>query len=152
MKIGFGCDHAAFGMKKDLMRYLQEKGYECVDFGGFDETKRVNYPEPALAVAEAVVAGKVDKGILICGTGIGMSLAANKVPGIRAAHVTDSYSAAMASEHNNAQIITLGARITGPEIAYTIVDAFLTTPFGGGRHAERIAMIDEIEKKYLKVD
>lgn len=148
MKIGFGCDHAALDLKALLMAHLEEKGHECTDYGAFDPNSPVNYAVPALAVAEAVMRGEVDKGVLICGTGIGISLAANKVPGIRAAVCTEPCSARLATEHNNANIIALGARIVGPELAKSIVDAFFEAEFQGGRHIPRIQMITDIEEKY----
>ena len=148
MKVAFGCDHAAIDLKNELLKYLTEKGYECIDFGEQDPNVKVNYPEPGLKVAEAIMRGEADKGVLICGTGIGISLAANKVPGIRAAVCSEPYSAKMTVEHNNANIIAMGARVVGTELAKMIVDAFVGASFEGGRHAERVAMISDIEKKY----
>lgn len=148
MKVAFGCDHAAIDLKNELLKYLTEKGYECIDFGAQDPNVKVNYPEPGLKVAEAIMRGEADKGVLICGTGIGISLAANKVPGIRAAVCSEPYSAKMTVEHNNANIIAMGARVVGTELAKMIVDAFFSASFEGGRHAERVAMISDIEKKY----
>lgn len=151
MKIGFGCDHTAIELKKELMEHIKEKyGYECVDFGATDPTAKVDYPVPGLAVAEAIVAGEVDKGVLICGTGIGISLAANKVPGIRAAVCSEPYSAKLTVQHNNANIIAMGARVVGNELAKMIVDAFFDAEFEGGRHERRINLITDIEKKYSK--
>lgn len=148
MKVAFGCDHAAIDLKNELLKYLTEKGYECIDFGAQDPNVKVNYPEPGLKVAEAIMRGEADKGVLICGTGTGNSLAANKVPGIRAAVCSEPYSAKMTVEHNNANIIAMGARVVGTELAKMIVDAFFGASFEGGRHAERVAMISDIEKKY----
>lgn len=150
MKVGFGCDHTAIDLKKEIMAYMTEKGYECVDYGAFDATKRVDYPDQGQKVAEAIVAGEVEKGVLICGTGIGISLAANKVPGIRAAVCSEPYSAMMTAKHNATQIIAFGARVVGNEMAKMIVDAFFNTEFEGGRHAERVAKITAIEEKYNK--
>ena len=127
---------------------MKEKGYECVDFGAYDPNVKVNYPEPGLKVAEAIMRGEVEKGVLICGTGIGISLAANKVPGIRAAVCSEPYSAKLTVEHNNANIIAMGARVVGPELAKMIVDEFFAAKFEGGRHAMRVQMISDIEKKY----
>ncbi len=152
MKIGFGCDHTAIDLKKEIMAHMEEKGYECVDYGAYEVTKRVDYPDQGLKVAEAIKAGEVEKGVLICGTGIGISLAANKVPGIRAAVCSEPYSATMAAKHNNAQIIAFGARVVGNELAKMIVDAFFDTKFEGGRHAERVQKICDIETKYSKAD
>ena len=144
MKVGFGCDHTAIELKKILMDHLKEKGYECVDYGAYDPNVKVNYPEPGLKVAEAIMRGEVEKGVLLCG----ISLAANKVPGIRAAVCSEPYSAKLTVEHNNANIIAMGARVVGPELAKMIVDEFFGATFQGGRHAERVAMISDIEKKY----
>ena len=150
MKIGFGCDHAAVEMKNVLKEHLAAQGHECVDFGTDSSENRVDYPEKALAVAEAVKAGEIDKGVLCCGTGIGMALAANKVPGIRASVCSEPYSAKLTVQHNNANIITIGARVVGTELAKMIVDAFFTAEFEGGRHAKRVDMITAIEEKYSK--
>ena len=152
MKIGFGCDHAAVEMKNTLMEHLTEAGHECVDFGTDSSEHRVDYPEKALAVAEAIKAGEIDKGVLCCGTGIGMCLAANKVPGIRASVCREPYSAQLTVQHNNANIITIGARVIGPELAKMTVDAFFNAEFEGGRHANRVNMITAIEEKYSKAD
>lgn len=133
-------------MKEQLLRYLEENGYEAKDCGTFSG-ESVDYPDIAAQVAEAVVAGEADCGILVCGTGIGVSIAANKVHGIRAAHCTDPYSARMAREHNNANIITLGGRITGVELACEIVRAYLEAEFQGGRHQRRIDKIMALETK-----
>ena len=138
MKVGFGCDHVAIELKNILKEHLEEKGYECVDYGAYDPNVKVNYPEP----------GEVEKGVLICGTGIGISLAANKVPGIRAAVCSEPYSAKLTVEHNNANIIAMGARVVGPELAKMIVDEFFGAKFEGGRHAVRVQMISDIEEKY----
>lgn len=151
MKVGFGCDHSAIDLKKEMMAYLTEKGYECVDYGAYDAKVRIDYPDQALKVAEAIKAGEVEKGVLICGTGIGMSLAANKVPGIRAAVCSEPYSAMMTAKHNATQIIAFGARVVGNELAKMILDAFFDTEFeGGGRHEERVKKICDIEAKYNK--
>ena len=149
MKIAVGCDHGGFSLKQVIIEHLKNKNIQFKDFGTFD-TSSVDYPDYGLAVAEAVASGEYDKGILICGTGIGISIAANKVPGIRAAHCTDTFSANAAGEHNNANIIALGERITGPGLAIDIVDAYLNSRFQGGRHEGRINKISEIEKKYNK--
>ncbi len=150
MRIGFGCDHAAVEMKNILMDHLAGKGHECVDFGTDSSEHRADYPEKALAVAEAVKTGEIDKGVLCCGTGIGMMLAANKVPGIRAAVCGEPYSAELTVRHNNSNIITIGARVIGPELAKMVVDAFFEAEFEGGRHQERLDMITAIEEKYSK--
>ena len=147
MKVGFGCDHTAIELKKILMDHLTEKGYECVDYGAYDPNVKVNYPEPGLKVAEAIMRGEVEKGVLLCGTGIGISLAANKVPGIRAAVCSEPYSAKLTVEHNNANIIAMGARVVGTELAKMIVETWLDTEFEGGRHQRRVNMLMEIEER-----
>ena len=152
MKVGFGCDHTGFEMKAQLMEYVAAKGYECVDYNTAEEVERgkVDYPVPGRRVAEAIAKGEVEKGVLVCGTGIGISLAANKVPGIRAAVCSEPVSAGLATKHNNAQIISMGARIVGMEMAKAIVDAFFDNTFEGGRHAGRVEMIMDVEKDYQK--
>ncbi len=146
MKIAIGCDHGGVNLKAYIKNYLIENGYEVEDFGT-EEGVPADYPDIAETVAKAVRGGGFDRGILICGTGIGMSIAANKVSGIRAAHVTDCYSARMARQHNNAHIICLGERITGCDLGLEIVKAYLGEEFAGGRHARRVGKIDEIEKR-----
>ena len=149
MKIGFGCDHAAVELKDALLAHLKERGFQCVDYG-IQAGERVDYPVKGREVAEAVVRGDVDKGVLICGTGIGISLAANKVPGIRAAVCSEPYSARLSVQHNNANIIAMGARVVGPELAKMIVDEFFAAEFQGGRHAARVELLSEIERDYCK--
>ena len=151
MKVGFGSDHAGIELKLTLMEFLKEKGYECVDYGNYDPNDRGDdYPVPGRKVAEAIRNGEVEKGVLICGTGIGISLAANKVPGIRAAVCSEPYSAKMAAAHNNCQIIAMGARVVGREEAKMIVETFFGQEFLGGRHQKRVDMISQIEKDYGK--
>ena len=145
MKIGFGNDHTGTGLKHELTVYLRGKGHEIIDFGADGESK-VDYPIPAKAVAEAVLKGEVDKGLLICGTGIGISIAANKIKGIRAALCAQSYSARMARKHNDANILCLGARVTGAELAKDIADAFFGEEFEGGRHKARLDIISSYEE------
>ncbi len=152
MKIGFGSDHVAIELKNILMEHLKEQGHECVDYGAYDPNVKANYPEYGLAVAEAIKRGEVEKGVLICGTGIGISLAANKVPGIRAAVCSEPYSARLTVQHNNANIIAMGARVVGSELAKMIVDEFFSAQFEGGRHAMRVDMITDIERKYGYAD
>ena len=149
MKVGFGCDHTAIDLKKELMEYMTEKGYECVDYGAYDASVRVDYPDQGQKVAEAFIAGEVEKGVLICGTGIGISLAANKVPGIRAAVCSEPYSAMMTAKHNASQIIAFGARVVGNEMAKMILDSFFNTPFEGGRHAERVQRLSRSRKNII---
>lgn len=150
MKIAIGCDHAALKLKNDIVEKLRKEGYEVEDFG-IHEQKSVDYPDYALPVAEAVASGRADKGILICGTGIGMSIAANKVKGIRCALCSDTFSAHATREHNDANILAFGERVVGEGLAMDIVDTFLKTPFSGDdRHVKRIAKISAIEDKYFK--
>ena len=146
MKIAIGNDHVAVEMKKHITAYLEAKGYIIRNYGT-DSTERTDYPVYGRAVAEAVASGECDLGILICGTGIGISLAANKVNGIRAAVCSEPYSAALTRRHNDANIIAFGARVVGIAMAECIVDAFLTSEFEGGRHADRVAMITAIEQE-----
>ena len=151
MKVGFGSDHAGIELKLQLMEYLKEKGYECTDYGNYDPNERGDdYPVPGRLVAEAVMRGEVEKGVLVCGTGLGISLAANKVPGIRAAVCSEPYTAQMAVRHNNCQILSMGARVVGRDLAKMIVDSFFGAEFEGGRHAVRVDMISQIEKDYGK--
>ena len=135
--IAIGADHGGVNLKETVKKFLEQKGLEYKDFGT-NSTDSCDYPDYAKAVCDAVVSGEYDKGILICGTGIGMSIAANKVKGIRAAHVTDTYSAAKTREHNNANVICLGERITGCDLALEIVNAYLNAEFQGGRHQTRV--------------
>ncbi|MBC7342677.1 MAG: ribose 5-phosphate isomerase B [Clostridia bacterium] len=146
--IGIGCDHAGFQLKKMIMARLRDNGIAYEDLGTASEDS-VDYPDYALRVAEGVMAGRYDRGILICGTGIGVAIAANKVPGIRAANCHDPLSAKLSRQHNDANILTLGGRIIGPELAWEIVQVWLATPFAGGRHQGRIDKITAIEEKYV---
>ena len=143
MKIAIGCDHGGFPLKKEIIKFLDEAGYEYEDFGTYSEAS-CDYPEYAKKVAHAVADGQCEKGILICGTGIGVSITANKVKGIRAALVHDCFSAKATREHNNANIITMGARVIGPGLATEIVKIFLETPFSNDeRHIRRINQIED---------
>ena len=146
MKIGIGNDHTAFDLKNIIKAHLEEQGYEVVDYGAYS-SERCNYPEFGEKVARAIVAGEVELGVLICGTGVGISLAANKVKGIRAAVCSEPYTAQLVRRHNNAQIIAFGARVVGDEMAKMIVDEFLNAKFEGGRHQTRVDMIMAIEEK-----
>jgi len=148
MKIAIGTDHQGFKLKVALKEKLQELNHEVSDFGCFSEHS-CDYPDYAVQVAEAVARGDYDKGILICRTGIGMSITANKVPGVLAALVCDEEMARLASEHNNANIICLSSSVNQNRIM-DIVTSWLDTPFGGERHLLRIEKIKEIERKYLK--
>lgn len=144
-RIAIGCDHGGTDLKNIVISYLEKKGYTIVNFGT-DSTESVDYPDYAVPVCEAVKSGECDCGILICGTGIGMSIAANKIKGIRAAHCTDTFSARFTRLHNDANVLCMGARITGPGLALDIVDLFLETGFEGGRHSNRLEKIAQIEK------
>ena len=149
MKIAIGCDHGAFRLKNEIIEFLNSENYEVKDFGTYSE-ESCDYPDIALPVAEAVVNKEYDFGILVCGTGIGIGIAANKVPGVRAARCSDTFSAHATREHNNANILTMGQRVVGTGLALDIVKTFLNTEFEGERHQKRIDKISEIEKKYSK--
>ena len=142
--IAIGSDHGGFELKNHVVKYLEDKGYEVKDYGVYSEDS-VDYPDCAKPVCEAVLDGTAEKGILFCGTGIGISIAANKFKGIRAALCGDVYSAAMAKQHNDANVICLGGRVIGRELAFMIVDAWLENEHLGGRHSDRIKKIHAIE-------
>lgn len=146
MRIGIGNDHSAVEMKQEVMKFLQDLGYEVVNYGT-DSTISCNYPVYGEKVARAVVAKEVDLGILICGTGVGISLAANKVKGIRAVVCSEPYSARLSRQHNNTNILAFGARVIGIELAKMIIEEWLNAEFEGGRHQERVNMIMDIENK-----
>ena len=143
-KIAIACDHGGYELKKDIIKHLTARGFEIVDFG-CDSTQSVDYPDYALPASQAVANGECDLGILICGTGIGMSLCANKVKGIRAACCSDTFSAGMTRMHNNSNILCFGARVVGLGLATDMVDLFLDTEFEGERHNQRIAKMMAIE-------
>ena len=149
MRIAIGCDHGGFILKAAVVDKLKELGHEVVDFGTNSDAS-VDYPIYGEAVANAVASKDCDLGVLLCGTGIGISIAANKVKGIRAAVVTDEFMAEMTRRHNNANIIAMGARVVGTELGKMIVDAFFGASFEGGRHERRVNMLTDIEKKYSK--
>lgn len=149
MKVAIGFDHAGIKRKKLVTDYLSKNGIEYKDFGTYTEDS-CNYAEYGAKVAEAVSSGEFDKGVLVCGTGIGMSIVANKVPKIRCAHCTDVFSATATRQHNDANILAMGERITDEKTMLEILNAFFTTEFEGGRHIARIAKITETENKYLK--
>ncbi|MBQ7712871.1 MAG: ribose 5-phosphate isomerase B [Clostridia bacterium] len=146
MRIAIGCDHGGIVLKPAVVEYLREKGHEVVDFGSFDN-ERVDYPVYAEKVARAVASGDCAKGVLLCGTGIGMSIAANKVKGIRAAVLSDEFSAAACSAHNDANILCLGGRVVSPEKAVRLTDLWLSTPFEGDRHVRRLDMIAALDER-----
>jgi ribose 5-phosphate isomerase B len=140
MRYGFGCDHAGFVLKETLVAALIEAGHEVIDVGAYSP-ERVDYPAPANEVAQAVGEGRLDRGILVCGTGLGMALAANRYPGVRAVALSEPFSARMARRHNDANILCLGARVLGAGTAVEILRAWLEEEFEGGRHVERLQMM-----------
>lgn len=144
MKLAIGNDHVAVDMKNEIKAYLENKGIEVINVGT-DTTERFDYPVSGYKVARMVVAGEADAGVLICGTGVGISLAANKVHGIRACVCSDPYTAKLSKQHNNTNIIAFGARVIGIETAKMIVDEWLNAEYEGGRHQTRVDMIAEIE-------
>ena len=139
-----GSDHGGYELKEHIKKHLDSIGVEYKDYGTFSEDN-VDYPDCARPVCEAIQSGEAERGILVCGTGIGISMAANKFKGIRAALISDVFSATMAKEHNNANVVCLGGRVTGRELAFMMIDAWMNAEFQGGRHAERIAKIHAIE-------
>lgn len=145
MKLAIGNDHAAVEMKNEIMEYLKSKGIEVVNVGT-DTSERFDYPVAGYRAAKLVASGEVDGGVLICGTGVGIGLAANKVKGIRCCTCSDPYTARLSKQHNNANMISFGARVIGIETAKMIVDEWLNAKFEGGRHADRVALITEIEQ------
>lgn len=140
MKISIGCDHAGFEQKELLKAYLEELGHELIDQGCYSED-RVDYPDHAVPVAKDVAEGRADRGVLVCGTGIGMALAAGKVAGIRAANIINAQFAELCREHNDCNVITLSGRFVELDQNKQILDVFLATEFGGGRHADRVCKI-----------
>jgi ribose 5-phosphate isomerase B len=143
MRIAVGADHAGYLLKNTLADHLRELGHEVLDLGTRSE-ERVDYPDYGAAVGRSVARGMADMGLCVCGSGIGIAIAANKVPGIRAATVHDVTSAHLAREHNDANVLCIGERLTGPAVAVEIVDAFFSADFEGGRHAGRVAKIDAL--------
>lgn len=149
MKIAVACDHGGLNLKKEIVKHLNSKGYEVVDFGT-DTFDSCDYPDYALPAAEAVASGKCEKGIVICTTGIGVCIVANKVPGVRCAYCVDNFCAQLTRQHNNSNMLALGEKVVSKDCALEIVDLFLKTEFEGGRHAQRVDKISDIEKKYSK--
>jgi ribose 5-phosphate isomerase B len=149
MKIAVGSDHGGFELKEAVKEYLKEKNYEVTDFGACN-TESVDYPEIGEKVALSVKNGESNRGIIVCGTGLGISISANKIPGIRAALVSDTFSAKMSRAHNDANILALGGRVLGLDLALEIVDVWLHTEFEGGRHERRVNKIKDLENKYNK--
>ena len=143
MKISIASDHGGFALKQEIAEYLRQQGHEVLDCG-CHSTESCDYPDFGAAAAKAVASGECERGVVICSTGIGISIAANKVPGIRCALCGDIYSAEMARRHNNANVLAMGAHLTAPVLAKKILDVFLSTEFEGGRHQRRIDKIDHI--------
>lgn len=143
--IAIGCDHGGFELKQVIIDYFKAQNIDFEDFGCFN-TASVDYPDIAKPVCESVTSGNCERGILVCGTGIGMSIAANKIKGIRAAMCSDVYSAQMTTRHNNSNILTLGGRVVGPDLAVLIVKTWLEAEFEGGRHQNRIDKISALEQ------
>ena len=143
--IAIGCDHAAYEFKEEIKKWLtEEKGLEVKDFGCYSP-ERYDYPLSGQRVGQAVVSGECEKGICICGTGVGISIAANKVKGVRAVCCSEAFSARLSRQHNNANVLCIGARVVGMEVGKDIIDTWLNTEFEGGRHADRIALFTRIE-------
>jgi ribose 5-phosphate isomerase B len=147
MKIAIGCDHLGTPLKEEIVAFLRERKVDFQDYG-VCSAEKVDYPDIAEKVAQAVQQGQFDRGILVCGTGIGMAIAANKVPGIRAAVVHDPYSAERSRKSNNAQVMAMGSLIVGPKVAQMLVSIWLDSEFQGGESARKVEKISQIEKKY----
>ena len=147
--IAIGSDHAGFDLKEKVIKHLDQLGIQWKDYGTYSE-ESCDYPVYGEAVARAVANGEAEKGIAICGTGAGIAITANKVKGIRAAVCSDCYSAELTRRHNDANVLALGARVTGDELAMRLVDIFLTTPYEGGRHARRVGLVAELEERERK--
>lgn len=145
MRVAIGSDHAGFEQKERLKSHLKEQGHQVLDLGTGSDAS-VDYPDFALAVGRAVASGEADYGVLVCGTGIGMAIAANKVAGVRAANVTDPAFARLARQHNDANVVAVSGRFVPEEVNREIVDVFLSTPFEGGRHARRVSKIGDAER------
>ncbi|ENF7817236.1 ribose 5-phosphate isomerase B [Enterobacter soli] len=145
-RIAFGCDHVGFILKEEIMAHLNARGVEVVDKGTWSQ-ERTDYPHYASAVAQAIINGEVESGILICGTGVGISITANKFPGIRAVVCSEPYSAQLSRQHNNTNVLAFGSRVVGLELAKMIVDAWLDAAFEGGRHQTRVDAIAAIERE-----
>ncbi len=144
LSVALGADHAGWELKEALKSWLMEAGYQVLDFGTHSPDS-VDYPDYAQQVGEAVAVGKVDRGVLVCGTGIGMAMAANKVPGVRAALCVDTFTSRMSREHNDANVLALGGRLTDAEMGRSILKAWLETEFAGGRHGRRVDKITDLE-------
>jgi ribose 5-phosphate isomerase B len=149
MQIGIACDHGGFELKEQLKTFLKSNGFEPVDLGTFNENS-VDYPDYGAQVAEKISKGELDRGILICGTGIGMSIVANKFRKVRAALANDLFSARLSREHTDSNILVIGGRVVGKELAKEIVRVWLETPFSGGRHLRRLQKIEALEREKFK--
>jgi ribose 5-phosphate isomerase B len=142
--IAIGCDHAGFQYKEDIKEYLENKGIQVKDYGTYSEDS-VDYPDFGIAVGQAVAGGECDKGLLFCGTGVGISISANKVRGIRAVVCSEPFSAKLSREHNNSNVLAMGSRVVGIELSKMIIDTWLNTEFEGGRHGRRVDKITEFD-------
>jgi ribose 5-phosphate isomerase B len=149
LKVAIGCDHGGVDLKESVVEVLEEMGAQVKDFGA-NSTESVDYPDFARGVALSVVAGESDRGILLCGTGIGMSIAANKIPGIRAALCHDVYSARLTREHNDSNVLVMGARVIGSGLCQEIVKTWLSGQFSGGRHVRRVEKISHLEQEFSR--
>lgn len=151
MIVAFGCDHAGFPLKPRILRAIADAGHEALDCGAHERIPDDDYPDYARAVGTAVTAGRAERGVLVCGSGVGVAIAASKIPGIRAAMCHDTYSARQGVEHDAMNVLTLGARVLGPELAAELVQAFLGATFSGAeRHRRRLAKVEEIESEALR--
>ncbi len=150
MQVLLGSDHFGYALKENLKHYLEELGHEPVDLGCYQPEEAVDYPDVAVAVAEKIASGEYQRGILICGTGIGMAITANKIPGVRAACCHDPYSAERARKSNDAQILTMGAEIVGPALGRYLLDIWLASEFGGGRSTRKVEKIKQLDDQRRK--
>ena len=149
MTVAVGCDHAGWELKERLKAWLIQAGHQVLDFGTHSSDP-VDYPDYAVQVAESVANAKAERGLLVCGSGIGMAITANKVPGVRAAFCPDLVTARLSREHNDANVLTLGGRFMEGQLAVQILETWLTTPYEGGRHSQRIAKINDVEERHLR--
>ena len=150
MKVSIASDHAGYDMRQLVIEHLKAKGFEVIDGGAVSATERFSYVEAGNKVAKDVLSGAADRGIAICGTGIGISMVCNKHKGIRAALCNNEYMARMCRQHNDANVLAFGARVVGPEIAFAMVDCFFEEEFAGGRHAERVGQMKQTEEENFK--
>ena len=150
MKVSIASDHAGYDMRQLVIEHLKSKGFEVIDGGAVSATERFSYVEAGNKVAKDVLSGAADRGIAICGTGIGISMVCNKHKGIRAALCNNEYMARMCRQHNDANVLAFGARVVGPEIAFAMVDCFFEEVFAGGRHAERVGQMKQTEEENFK--